>query len=110
MPFMREGIFMNQKVIDVLLTVVNEEDVLAFKVEDKNMLVNLNSPTCQGDLKNLFSNLLNLLIEDDIELVLAIDNDYSRQMYIEVCEEYIKDLNRELNECKSELRKQVSKS
>lgn len=110
MPFMREGIFMNQKIIEVLLTGNNEEDFLVFKVNDKNMTVNLNSPTCQGELKNLFSNLLGLLIKDDIELVLAIDDDYSRQMYIEVCEEYIKDLNRELNECKSELRRQVFKS
>ena len=110
MPFMREEIFMNQKIIEVLLTVNNEEDLLVFKVNDKNMTVNLNSPTCQGELKNLFSNLLGLLIKDDIELVLAIDDDYSRQMYIEVCEEYIKDLNRELNECKSELRRQVVKS
>jgi len=100
---------MSQKTIEVLLTAENEEDILVFKVKDKNMSVNLNSPTCQGELKNLFSNLLKILIKDDIELVLAIDDDYSRQMYIEVCDEYIKDLNRELKECKSELRKQVAK-
>ena len=40
-------------------------------------------------------------------LVFNCADDYGRQMYIEVCEEYIKDLNRELASSKEIIRKEM---
>ena len=97
---------MNQEVIEIILKSTNPDiDLLVFQIDDKEMSVNLNASDCQASLKLIFSELLNKLINVDIELKLIVDEGYNRQMYIEVCKEYIKDLNRELNECKMELRK-----
>ena len=66
--------------------------------------VNLNSAECQNALKSTFSAPLKKIIVSNLKLELTASPDYSRQMYREVCEEYIKDLNRELDEIKDELR------
>ena len=100
---------MNQEIIEVLLVSRNpEEDVLVFKIDDAEASVNLNSSDCQNALKHVFAELLKKLVKEDLLLELTVCDCYSRQMYIEVCQEYIKDLNRELNECKMELRNQLS--
>ena len=100
---------MNPEVVEVFLTSETpDDDILFFSVDDKKISVNLNSQDCQASLKDVFAELLRKLIRDDVKLVLNVDEKYRRQMYIEVCQEYIKDLNRELDECKTELRKQLS--
>ena len=100
---------MNQEIIEVLLTSEDADtDALIFKIDGNQLMVNLNSPDCQSAFKNIFAELLRKLVKDDIVLELNIDEGFNRVLYKEVCEEYIKDLNRELNECKDDLRKQLS--
>ena len=101
---------MNQEIIEVLLTSEDADtDALIFKIDGNQLMVNLNSPDCQSAFKNIFAELLRKLVKDDIVLELNIDEGFNRVLYKEVYEEYIKDLNRELNECKDDLRKQLSR-
>lgn len=89
---------MSQRTIKVLLTEVNEiTDVLRFYINDEmNIDINLNSDACQSDIKSLFSGLLKMAIVDDITFELTIDDGYSKELYKDVCREYIKDIEREL--------------
>ncbi len=105
---MNEEISMNQKTIKVeLLAADDEKDLLRFKFEDNPLDVNLNSPLCQNELKAVFVCLLQMLIENDVCLEFSKADDYCREMYIEVCEEYVKDLNRELASVKEKIRKEI---
>lgn len=101
---------MNQKQIEVLLTVIGDNDVLNFKLDSENTdgyIVNLNSDKSQSELKNVFSKLLTLMIEDDILLILKIDEGYSKVLYKEVCLEYIDNLNREISSVVETVRKEI---
>lgn len=102
---------MNQKQIEVLLTVVGESDVLNFRLDQEKpdeYVVNLNSDTSQSELKKVFSKLLELIIENDIKLVLKIAEGYSKVLYMDVCTVYIDDLNREISSVAESVRKEVS--
>ena len=85
-----------------------DTDILRFHVKENPLDVNLNSAECQSSLKDVFSALLKLLIDTDINLELSYGAEYNRLMYLEVCNEYIKDLNRELANVKDELRSELS--
>lgn len=95
---------MNPKIIEVeLLAPDDNTDVLRFKFESGEMDVNLNSSTCQNELKRIFLILITIVLDTDIELKFTYDEGYQRGMYIEVCEAYIKDLNREMQEVKEQI-------
>lgn len=101
---------MNQKQIEVLLTVVGESDVLNFILDQEKpdeYVVNLNSDTSQSELKKVFSKLLELIIENDAKLVLKIAEGYSKVLYMDVCTVYIDDLNREISSVAESVRKDV---
>lgn len=101
---------MNQKQIEVLLTVVGESDVLNFILDQEKpdeYVVNLNSDTSQSELKKVFSKLLELIIENDVKLVLKIAEGYSKVLYMDVCTVYIDDLNREISSVAESVRKDV---
>ena len=101
---MSEKIYMNQNIVNVELLALNEDkDILRFKFEDEQIDVNLNSSLCQNDLKAVFVRLIQMLLEGDVYLQFSPEDDYNRRMYIEVCEEYIKDLNRELVSTKEKI-------
>ena len=105
---MSEEISMNLKAIEVTLLATDKEtDLLRFKFEEKYLDVNLNSPLCQNELKAVFVSLLQILIESDVRLEFTPSDDYGRKMYVEVCEEYIKDLNRELTTVKERIRDEI---
>lgn len=102
---------MNQKQIEVLLTVVGESDVLNFILDQEKpdeYVVNLNSDTSQSELKKVFSKLLELIIENNVKLVLKIAEGYSKVLYMDVCTVYIDDLNREISSVAESVRKDVS--
>ncbi len=101
---MSEKIYMNQNIVYVELFALDEDkDILRFKFEDEQIDVNLNSSLCQNDLKAVFVRLIQMLLEGDVYLQFSPEDDYNRRMYIEVCEEYIKDLNRELVSTKEKI-------
>lgn len=102
---------MNQKIIKVALTVMSDADVLVFNLDEENpneYIVNLNSPSGQGEIKHVFSKLLNILVDEDVNLELEIDKDYKKGLYKDVCAEYIADLNHELSQVKNEILKKLS--
>lgn len=102
---------MNQRQIEVLLSVIGENDVLNFILDEEKpeeYIVNLNSDTSQTELKRVFSKLLKLMIENDIQLELKIAEGYSRLLYKEVCTEYIDNLNREISSVAESVRKDIS--
>lgn len=94
---------MSPRVIDVELTVLGETDVLVFHIDNEapeKYSINLNSSTNQAEIKAVFSKLLELLINNDLELKLIIARGYTKGLYKDVCTEYINDLNRELLQVK----------
>lgn len=100
---------MNQKAIDVILKSVDlDKDVLCFKISDeKEIEINLNSKTCQVEIKQLFSELLSLSIDEEISLVLKIEDGYSKDIYKDVCTEYISDIAKELSICAKQIRQEM---
>lgn len=108
MHFMKEGIFMNQEIIKSTLLEQDEADILRFEIEEEHLDVNLNSSECQNALKKLFTQILKEAIYSSVKIKLEIQEGYSRGMYVEVCEEYIKDLNRELKEVTEIIEKEIS--
>lgn len=102
---------MSQRVIDVKLTAMSDVDVLIFGLDEERpeaYAVNLNSPTSQNELKTVFSKLLELMLEEEIQLKLSIESGYSKGLYKDVCREYIEDLNRELVQVKTNMKKELN--
>lgn len=100
---------MNQIILEVRLYGEEpDKDILAFIFEDGEQKINLNTETCQGEIKEVFSKLLRLCIENDISLDFKVDEGYGsgRGLYIDVCSEYIKELQKELNIVKERLRRE----
>lgn len=94
--------------IDVRLTVIGDKDVLSFDIDKDNpekYVINLNSESNQDDIKSVFIKLLELLMEDDISLNYKFEKEYNKKLFIEVCGEYISDLNQELISVREELKK-----
>lgn len=108
MHFMKEGIFMNQEIIKATLLEQDDIDILRFEIDEEGLDINLNSPECQKSLKKLFTLILEKVVDRSVEITLEIQDGYSRGMYVEVCEEYIKDLNRELGEVTEIINKEIA--
>lgn len=102
---MKERIYMNQEMINVSLTTIEDMDVLLFDIDGNGqpIRVNLNSTEGQQDLKGVFSALLKRLYSSDIKLQLRIEPTYRKGLYIEVCQEYVNDLNKELKDVREEI-------
>ncbi len=104
---MKEGISMNQRTIDVILTTLGEDrDVLRFNItEDSIIDIDLDSSTCQTEIKKLFSEILMLAVNEDISFNFSTEEGFPRELYKDVCEEYIKDITRELQTSTIAIRK-----
>ena len=59
-------------------------------------------------MKSMFSVLLKKAVHTNLSLKFSAAPGYTRGMYIEVCEEYIKDLNRELCEVVDAIRNELN--
>lgn len=101
---MKEKISMNQE-IKVILLEKNEVDYLCFEFDKDVVEVNLNDVSGQQDLKTVFSKLLKLINDKDVELKLEIADGYKKGLYKEVCYEYVDDLNNEIKEVREEMKK-----
>lgn len=97
-------------VIKVQLTVVGEEDVLIFVLDEENpdkYIVHLNSANNQTDIKSVFSKILEMLFCNEVNLQLEIAEGYAKGLYKDVCEEYINELQKEISDVKEQLIKQL---
>lgn len=110
---MKGRVYMKQaenKKITVKLTVCGETDVLIFLLDEANpekYIINLNDSSSQLQIKEVFSKLLEELLLFDIDLVLEIQEGYSKGLYKDVFTEYISELNKELKQTKSMMKKEL---
>lgn len=106
MHFMKGKVFMKQEVIDVILDEKEDKDILSFMIdgEDNKYLIDLNDDSSQLKIKEVFSKILEKLIDNDIILNFKCRDGYTKGLYIDVCREYIKDLNEEIRKVKVRLR------
>ena len=92
------------KIVKVVLTVMGETDVLVFLLDENDSekyVIDLNDSSCQIKIKDVFSKLLEELIEFDIK------EGYSKGLYKDVCKEYIAELNKELVQVKNSIKKEL---
>lgn len=98
------------KKITVKLTVCGETDVLIFLLDEadpEKYIINLNDSSSQLQIKEVFSKLLEELLLFDIDLVLEIQEGYSKGLYKDVFTEYISELNKELKQTKGMMKKEL---
>ena len=111
--FMKGKVYMKRvenKIVKVVLTVMGETDVLVFLLDENDSekyVIDLNDSSCQIKIKDVFSKLLEELIEFDINLDLEIQEGYSKGLYKDVCKEYIAELNKELVQVKNSIKKEL---
>ena len=100
---------MNQITLKVrLFAEGSDNDIMAFCFDDGEGRINLNSDSCQGQIKEVFARLARLCINNDVYLALEIDEDYSRSLYKDVCLEYIQELQREVDNIKGKIRREIN--
>ena len=81
---------------EVLLKEESEKDVLEFKIKQGLIMqIDLNSKD-QTYLRELFYHIINQAFVEDFEFSLNVDPNYKKSLYIEISQEYIKQLNLEL--------------
>lgn len=101
---------MKQRTIEVVLTTSVDADILVFMLDEAHpdtYTVHLNSATSQNELKDVFSKLLQILLEEDVALKLIVADGYDRVLYKEVCMAYIDDLNCELAQVKEIMQREL---
>lgn len=110
MHFMEERIYMNQenKTVNVHLEKREKSDFMVFEF-DEELAVCLNEENGQSELKNVFSVILTELIKNPIKLEYRENKDYMVGLYIDVCQEYLKDLNREISNVRKNMPERLSK-
>lgn len=103
---MKEKTSTNQEAIEVKLFDNNGIDTLLFCIprDEEGISVNLNDTSGQNDFKRVFETILKELETKDIIFNLTIDDHYKKGLYKEVCEEYIADLNKEINTIRNEIK------
>jgi len=106
MHFTKGKISMNQTTLDIRLYAEDEEDILSFQFDDGEGMVYLNSDSCQGQMKDVFSRLIKLSLENDVLLNLIIADDYGRGLYKDVSKEYVRELQKELDSVKDKIRRE----
>ena len=99
---------MNQIKLNVKLFAEGEdEDILAFCFAEGEGRISLNSDSSQVQMMEVFSKLVYLCINNDVELSLEIEEGYKRSLYKDVCQEYVRELQRELNNVTEKVRKEI---
>ena len=96
--------------IDVELKLIDDEDVLVFYLTEErsnDCSIKLNSATAQQEIKKVFSALLKLLVENEIELNYIVSDDYTRGLYRDVCREYVNELQKEIKNVKMSILKVI---
>lgn len=91
----------------VVLMEKNGKDIMKFNINSNTIdEIDLNS-TDQTNLRNLFYKIINQVLIEDFEFLLEIEQNYKKNLYIEIATEYIKQLNVELGKIKDEIPTQL---
>lgn len=98
---MNENTSTKSVVINVELLDKDGKDILHFDLVSEShpqgIDVNLNAEDGQNQLVTVFSCLLQKLLMNKVVLQLKINSGYGRMLFKDVCTEYIKNLNSELD-------------
>lgn len=95
------------KEIKVKLRKDGNKDVLEFCLTPTHIL-DLNNDN-QDAIKSMFCSLIPLLKADEVQLALEVDEDYDdSELMKEVAEDYIKDLNSEIDNVRTKILKDYS--
>lgn len=92
---------MNQeeKIIKIHLETRAKLDYMIFNLDDE-IAICMNNDESQNDLRILFTKLLEMLFTQNINLEYEEKSEFKKLLYIDVCKEYIKELNREISNVK----------
>lgn len=93
----------NTKQLTVKLFKESEVDFLEFHLGTKTHKLNINLEDNQGDIKAMFCDLVPLLETNAIELILDVDDSYDNKLLEEVSTSYIADLNKEIDNVRTEI-------
>ena len=94
----------------MLLKEENKKDVLEFKInQNLTMQIDLNSKD-QTYLRELFYHIISQAFVEDFEFSLSVEQNYKKNLYIEISQEYIKQLNLELKKRITHFLKPLQKS
>lgn len=105
---MREVKFMESKVVQ--LKEENGEDVLEFNINsDLTKQIDLNNKDQTG-LRELFYDVINQAFEEEFQFILNVNPNYKKTLYIEISEEYIKQLNSELKKIIQDIPEELKKN
>lgn len=87
---------MEKKTYDVELKKIGNDDCLLFIIDGEEYLINLNSED-QTNLKDLFYKIINLTFEEHPIFKLSDQSqNYPTKIFVEIGNEYLKDLNIEI--------------
>ncbi len=106
---MKEGTSMNPRTIKVLLTTLGEDkDILQFCLDkDTYINIDLDSTACQTEIKKLFSEILRIAVDEEVELEFVSEEGFPRDLYKDVCEQYILDIARELRTSNIAIKREI---
>ena len=108
---MSENTSMNREVINVKLTKKGEKDVMIFDLcsdeHPDGIAVDLNSEQGQLDLKVVFSALLEKMLKTKVALQFLVEEDYSVNLFKEVCKDYIEALNKEIEQVYDSMKEEL---
>lgn len=92
----------------VILKEKNSKDILEFEVGNGETLdIDINS-TDQSNLRNLFYKIIQECLKEPFSFQLSIEDGYNKSLYIDVSQEYIKQLNIELNKILDEVPEELN--
>lgn len=105
---MTERKYMNQddsvKQVKVELYKDDDVDLLEFGLgTGKSHKLNINLEDNQSDIKTMFCDLVEMLEESPVVLELDVAEGYDNKLLEEVSVEYVKDLNKELENVRAEI-------
>lgn len=87
---------MEKKQFDVLIEERSGKDSLVFTIESKVFIIDLNSED-QSKLRTLFYEIVKITFSYNPEFIVRYDTmKYTKPLYIEIAQEYIKQLNLEI--------------
>ncbi|MEG0361823.1 MAG: hypothetical protein RR602_09320 [Longicatena sp.] len=86
----------------VILREKEKIDVLQFQINDKELDININS-TDQKYLRDFFYEVISALLKEEFEFDLEIEAGYNKKLFIDIAEEYIKQLNIEIKKIRCNL-------
>ena len=88
---------------DAKLFEQNEISYLEFRIdEETKCTINLNSED-QTQLREMFYKIIEKCFSEEFEFRLVVEENYSKDLYKEISEEYIKQLNKEIVKVKESI-------